>query len=50
MDPVGVMPAGPAAAVMTGGEQQAASQYTATWHPASPTTHLETLALVEQNR
>ena len=46
VDPVGVMPTGPA---VLGAEQQA-GQYTATWQPTSPTAHLETLALVEQNR
>ena len=42
----GVMQTGPA---VLGAEQQA-GQYAATWQPTSPTTHLETLALVEQNR
>ena len=46
VDPVGVMPTGPA---VLAAEVQA-GQYTATWQPTSPTTHLETLALVEQNR
>ena len=42
----GVMQTGPA---VLGAEQQA-GQYVTTWQPTSPTTHLETLALVEQNR
>ena len=57
VDPVGVMPTGPgaAAAALVGAEQQvAAAQYTAMHTmssiPLSPTTHLETLTLVEQNR
>ena len=45
VDPVGVLPTVPVSAM--GGEQP---QYTAMHPMLSPTTHLETLAFVEQNR
>ena len=47
VDPA-LLQTGPA---VLGAEQQAGQYATAAaWQPTSPTTHLETLALVEQNR